>query len=256
MRKIFASLMRNIVKYRILLAILIASPVLAQSAPPPTPLTQPITQQPMQTPADQLRLGRGSLLRASMMSNAQPQVGSVSFFAVTPPEPRVLKKHDLVTIIVREESNSSSEGTNDLSKEANITAKLNEYFKFDPKEFTITSAIPTAPPGVDFNAKREIKGDASVDRKDVITLRITASVLDVKPNGTVVLTASKKIKIDDEEQYIIIAGICRAEDVSADNTILSTQLAELEMSKQHTGAVRDTTRRGWLTKLLDAVAPF
>ncbi len=235
---------------------LIAAPVLAQQGPPPTPLTQPINAIPVATPADQLRASRGSLLRAGMLSNAQPQVGSVSFFAVTPPEPRVLKKHDLVTIIVREESNYSSEGTTDLSKEASVNARLTEYFKFNPGDFRIEAAIPTVAPGVDLTATREMKGDAAIDRKDVLTFRVTASVLDVKPNGTVVLTASKKIKVDDEVQRIVIAGICRAEDVSADNTILSTQLSELEMEKTHTGAVRDNSRRGWLTKLLDGLNPF
>ena len=243
--------------YAFLFATFVASPIFAQSAPAPVPLTAAtVVQQPMPTPADQLRAGRGSLLRASMLNNAQPQAGQVGLFAVTPPEPRVLKKHDLVTIIVREESNYSSEGQTDLSKEASVNARLTEYFKVNPGEFTIEASVPTVAPGVDLTATREMKGDASVDRKDVITLRITASVLDVKPNGTVVLTASKKIKVDDEEQKVVIAGICRAEDVSGDNTILSTQLSDLEMAKTHTGAVRDGTKRGWLNKLLDGLNPF
>ena len=56
--------------------------------------------------------------------------------------------------------------------------------------------------------------------------------------------------------FAILTGICRAEDVNADNTILSTQLFDLQLQKNHTGAVRDATKRGWFLKVLDAVSPF
>ena len=48
----------------------------------------------------------------------------------------------------------------------------------------------------------------------------------------------------------------RAKYVLPDNTVLSTQLYDLELNKQHSGAVRDTTKRGWVPKLLDAINPF
>ncbi|MGH7176477.1 MAG: flagellar basal body L-ring protein FlgH, partial [Tepidisphaeraceae bacterium] len=59
-----------------------------------------------------------------------------------------------------------------------------------------------------------------------------------------------------EVQQFILTGICRAEDIDPDNTILSTQLFDLELSKSNTGAVRDTTKRGWVPRLLDMLNPF
>src|SRR5829696_8252907 len=61
-------------------------------------------QQPQQSPAEAYQRSGGSLLRASLASQpdaGQAPLASVSFFAVPEPEPRVIKKHDLVTIIVR-----------------------------------------------------------------------------------------------------------------------------------------------------------
>src|SRR5688500_670060 len=69
--------------------------------------------QPPQSPAEAYQRSGGSLLRATLASQsdaAQAPLASVSFFAVPEPEPRVIKKHDLVTIIVREESSFSSDG--------------------------------------------------------------------------------------------------------------------------------------------------
>jgi flagellar L-ring protein precursor FlgH len=71
-----------------------------------------------------------------------------------------------------------------------------------------------------------------------------------------VLQARQRIKTDDEEQTFILSGICRVEDITPDNSILSTQMFDKELTKTHKGAVRDTTKRGWIPKLLDVINPF
>jgi flagellar L-ring protein precursor FlgH len=78
----------------------------------------------------------------------------------------------------------------------------------------------------------------------------------VKPNGTLVLQGRKSIVTDDEVQKFLITGTCRAEDVTADNTVLSTQLKDFDLRKTHKGNVRNATRKGWAGKLLDALNPF
>ena len=89
-----------------------------------------------------------------------------------------------------------------------------------------------------------------------LTARITAEIVDVKPNGTMVLQARKRIKTDEEVEQFVLTGICRADDIIADNTILSTQLYDKAVNKTHTGAVRDTTKRGFVPRLLDVINPF
>ena len=78
----------------------------------------------------------------------------------------------------------------------------------------------------------------------------------MKPNGTMVLQARQHIKNDEEEQMMILSGICRVEDITPDNTVLSTQIYDKDVAKTNKGALRDTTKRGWVPKLLDAVNPF
>jgi flagellar L-ring protein precursor FlgH len=221
-------------------------------------------QQP-QTPAradtaSLMHKSGGSLLQATLASApdpAQARLRDVSFFGVPEPEPRTIKKHDLVTIVVREESAFSSKGTADLKRETDIEAKLEEWIKLKLSNFEIQGgAAGPNPPSIKFTGKREFKGDGEVDRTDSLTARITGEVLDVKPNGTIVLQARKQIRTDEEVQQFILTGICRAEDVNADNTVLSTQLFDLQLQKNHTGAVRDATKRGWFLKFLDAVSPF
>lgn len=208
-----------------------------------------------------LRQNGGSLLRASLAAQADPgqaKLTDVSFFAVAPPEPKVVRKHDLVTIVVREESQFNSEATTDFSKEADVEAAIEEFIrlKFHQGIELKGGAIGAEPPSIRMGGSREFKGEGTVDRRDRILTRITAEVLDVKPNGTLVLQARGRTRHDEEEQEFVLSGICRVEDITADNTVLSSQLFDMSLEKRTKGTVRQATRRGWGGKLLDAVSPF
>lgn len=208
-----------------------------------------------------LQRNGGSLLRASVATAAadptKPRPAGVSFFAVAEPQPRTIKKHDLVTIIVREESEASAKATTDLKKNADISALLQQWIKLSPSNFAIKGGAqgPT-PPGVQATADRNFKGEATADRTDSFTMRVQAEVIDVKPNGNLVVQATKHVKWDDEDQYFTLSGTCRAEDVTADNSVLSTQLINLDVVKKTSGAVRDTSKRGFIPKILDKINPF
>jgi flagellar L-ring protein precursor FlgH len=220
------------------------------------------TTQPAASPTEAYQRSGGSLLRASLAAQSDPgraPLSSVSFFTVPEPEPRTLKKHDLVTIIVREDSQFTSDGSTDFKKEATYDAAIDEFININKllTELQLVGGGVTDPtPSISMSGTRDFKGEGTVDRRDTFTMRVTAEVVDVKPNGTLVLQARQRIVTDEEEQEFVLSGICRAEDVSADNTVLSTQLFDKELKKSHKGAVRQATRRGWLSKLLDVVNPF
>ncbi len=111
-------------------------------------------------------------------------------------------------------------------------------------------------PQIKGSGERKFEGDGEVKRRDQFIGRLTAEILDIKPNGTLVLSARKFIKTDDEEQTFELTGVCRTRDINADNTVLSTQLADLTVRKTHKGAVRDTTKRGIAPWLTDKINPW
>ena len=222
--------------------------------------TQPANNSAAERAGVMMRKTNGSLLQAQLASQpdpAQVKPAQVSFLAVPEPEPKLLRRHDLLTIIVNEQSAFSSKSTKDTDKQAAFDAKVDSFVKFDLKHFSILG-LPQAtnPTEAKMSSERSFKGDGSVDRSDSLTARITAEVVDVKPNGTIVLQARKRIRTDEEEQQFILTGTCRAEDVTPDNTIVSTQLYDLELQKNHKGDVRNATKRGLIPKLLDFINPF
>jgi flagellar L-ring protein FlgH len=212
------------------------------------------------SPAELMQLNSGSLLRASLAAAPDPakaRLAGVSFFSVPDPEPKVIKKHDLVTIIIREDSQMTTDGKSDLKKSADLDASLDEWVSANFKNFAIQGGGEGSnPPSVKMSGTRNLKGEAKLERTDRFLARITAEVVDVKPNGTFAVQARKLIKKDDEEQEFILTGICRGGDVTPDNTVLSSQVYNLALITNHKGAVRDTTKRGFIPKLLDFINPF
>lgn len=243
-----------------LLMFLVASPCRAQTgaAPagepgdaPPARTAGPTA--PPRNPAELLRESGGSLLRASLAAGPGDarSLNATSFFAVPAPEPRVIRRHDLVTVIIREQSEFSADGSTETKRDAKLQAQINQFIKLNWENFAIENAIGDTKPKIDVSGKRDFSGEGTVERTDSFTARITAEVVDVKPNGNVVLAARKRIVTDSEERVFLLAGIARAQDITADNTVLSTQLYDLDVRQQNAGAVRAATERGAVPRLLD-----
>jgi flagellar L-ring protein precursor FlgH len=193
---------------------------------------------------------------ANSLTEPPANYAAASSMAVPKKQPRTLKQHDLVQIIVREESQATTTGLTDLQKSSDLDAKVDSYVKLNLSKLSLDGKTPAITPEIKGEFSRNLKGQAQVDRTDTLTARIGAEVLDIKPNGTIVLQARKHIKTDDEEQEFVLTGVCRAEDVSPDNTILSNTLSDLDVRKSTKGAARDTTKRGWIPRLLDFANPF
>ncbi|HWE04351.1 MAG TPA: flagellar basal body L-ring protein FlgH [Tepidisphaeraceae bacterium] len=202
----------------------------------------------------------GSLMKASLAVQTDPakaKLVQLGYFAVPEKEPKILKKHDLVQVIIREESAATSKAQNDLQKNVELQAQVAQMFKLKLGSGSLYGLpTPTNPAGLDVTGARTFHGQGEMDRSDTLNARITAEILDVKPNGVLVLQARKRIKTDDEDQLFILTGSCRAEDIGSDNTLLSTQLYDLTIQKNSKGDVRQSTERGYLPKLLDFVNPF
>jgi len=178
-----------------------------------------------------------------------------SWIATKPKDPPTYKVNDLLTIIVREQSKYESEAELETEKQYDIKSDLDAFIKFTAGGVGAT-AFRRGKPTVDYKFKSKLEGEGDASRKDKLTTRITAKIVDVKPNGNLVIEAKRRVQHDDELYMIALTGICRKDDVTADNTILSTQLANTDITVKTEGALRDSTRRGWIPKLLDLLRPI
>jgi flagellar L-ring protein precursor FlgH len=183
----------------------------------------------------------------------------MSMFAIAPAEERLFVVHDLVQIVVRETSVAKSSQSLDTKKEADLDWSIPRSPQLELLallEAQISAGRTTDRPALELQYNNEFKGDGQYERKDDLTARVTAEVIEILPNGNLVLEARTTILTDKEEQVITVTGTCRADDVTPANSVLSNQLHDLRIEKQHKGELRTTNERGFIGKVLDAIFSF
>ncbi len=178
---------------------------------------------------------------------------SNSLTAVPTAEPRKFNKQDLITIIIRERSNATLTSSLETEKEVTLEAAVNAFPKIKSGQIKPSNG-PL--PRVDVESKNEFEGEADYQRRDTVDIELQARVIDIKPNGNLVLEAHKFIKNDDEELTVTVTGTARPDDITFDNRVLGTQLAQLRVNKSHEGELRKTTKKGIFTQVLEFLINF
>lgn len=185
-------------------------------------------------------------------------VEDVSLTYIPEPEIRTYQKHDIITIIIDEVSSQTSSQSLETEKESRSRVELNAVIDllklFELRVQTNPRFSNESLLGA--RGRREFTGEGDYERKDKFSARITATVLEVKPNGSLVLEAQKRIQKDDEIQTLVIAGLARTEDITTQNTILSSQLANLSLAVENEGDLKKASEKGVITEFFDMLFAF
>lgn len=194
--------------------------------------------------------------RTSQKDGAYISARKASWISMAEPAPKGFRVHDLVTIMVHEVSKHSTKADTKSERSYAVDAKLEDWLKFSGYDLKPNLALASGDPKIKFSSEQEFEGKGDVKREDSLSARIQAEIIDVMPNGNLLLEAIHTVSTDNDTTTITLTGICRSNDVGIDNTLLSSQLHNLNVTKSHKGLVRDATRRGWLLRLVDALSPF
>lgn len=108
--------------------------------------------------------------------------------------------------------------------------------------------------GTDFS--NNFAGEAKSDRSGQVTASIAARVTEVLPNGNLSLFGRRAMKVNNEVQYITVAGIVRPQDISANNRVKSTYLADSRIEYYGKGALADKQQPGWGVRIIDNIWPW
>jgi len=172
-----------------------------------------------------------------------------------------VREHDLVTIVIRENNSATTSLETEYEKE--FAAKLEI-----PKAFNIKSTkggkgltyepltATSKKPEMDIKAGRSHEGEGEIKHKETFEARITAEVIEVLPNGTLMLEARKRVTIGEERSELILTGRIRPQDIKEGNTVDSDRVADSHIQYRPKGAVGDANKRGWLHRLFDFVNIF
>jgi flagellar L-ring protein FlgH len=154
---------------------------------------------------------------------------------------------DVLTIKITEASKVDNKAKRDLQKDTNRTntwdGKIGNFA--DLGDF-----------GLSANSSNRLNGKA--DYKDERTFEdaITVTVVDIQPNGNLVVMGIRSRNIGGDTQIIEASGIVRPSDITYDNTIKSTQVADFRLLSRNGGVAAPYTKPGWIGSIFDFVWPF
>jgi flagellar L-ring protein FlgH len=174
-----------------------------------------------------------------------------------PPEAehRELQLHDIVTVLVDYKSQLQSDGDANSKKTATFSAVLSDWLKFDGKNL-IPAPQNNGDPKIAGNLTSQYKTEADLKQNDALTFKIACHVVDVRPNGNLVLDGRRIVRIDDEMWEQALTGEVRRQSIGPDRTVRIDDVALPNISVRKKGFVHDGINRGWFTKWYDEWKPF
>lgn len=156
---------------------------------------------------------------------------------------------DLVTIIISESTSASNRASTETDKSLNTDGELS----VDGFLQWIAGFPDTIAPIEDltFTPSEEFSGEGRVSTTGSFTTRLTATVVDILPNGNLVIEGVRAIEIGEDSATLMLIGVIQESDLTIDNTVMSNQIAELEITYESEGIIADRQHDGILSRIFN-----
>jgi flagellar L-ring protein precursor FlgH len=181
---------------------------------------------------------------------------------------RAKRVGDIVTIVVSETAsltNTLDLKTNKESKagiEGFLSNIVNQFITGIPNTLlgrlqknTNSIVIPSLP-SLPVSGANCYTGGGEINNKQTFSARSAVQVIDVLPNGNLVVEGTREISFSKERQFVSLHGIIRPYDILPDNTVLSSNVADAQIQVVSEGTLTDAQKKGWLLRLNDKINPF
>lgn len=190
--------------------------------------------------------------KASYNANSLWRSGSRSFFK----DQRAMKVGDILTVIVEITDKAS---INNKSKSNRVSNRNVGIDKLGGVEILAKKLLPKgANPAslVGYGSTSSAEGSGSVNRNEKLVTKIAAIVTQKLPNGNLVIEGRQEVRVNYEVREMMIAGIVRPEDISAQNRIHISKIAEARISYGGRGHITDVQKPPTGHEMLDILLPF
>ena len=185
----------------------------------------------------------------SEMQKSKPASGAI--YSTSSPglfsaDKRAHKIGDILTVQLSETFSSTKSVSSQTSKEDAIGAEVGP-----------TGVLRNfAGIGGNMSKSNTFKGSGSASQSNSLTGFISATVVNVYPNGNLEIKGQKRLRLTDGSEYIRLSGIVRPQDISATNTVSSNLIAEAQIEYVGSGTLSNESKPGWGSRLFRALSPF
>jgi flagellar L-ring protein precursor FlgH len=174
---------------------------------------------------------------------------------------RARRVGDILTVLLEEETDGEKESETSISKSSETAIANPTLFGTTP-QFNLPSQLPLANTSnnslaFDLSSENAFDGQGDSDLKNKLTGNISVSVVEILPNGNMVIRGEKVITINQGNEYIRVSGIVSPRDIGYDNSVSSIRIADAQIAYVGDGPTNDANVMGWLSRFfVSALMPF
>jgi flagellar L-ring protein FlgH len=159
---------------------------------------------------------------------------------------RATRVGDVLTIILAERTNASKSNAANTDRAGNIG--------LTPPTTGPLSAI--SPSDVNMSGQQSFKGKGNAAQSNALSGEITVTIAALYPNGTMLVRGEKLLTLNRGDERVQVSGIIRSADISTDNRVLSSRVADAHILYTGKGEVARASQQGWLQRFFSRISPF
>jgi len=228
-----------------------------QSLPPPKAFPQSWRQDAL--PAQHDKLGETSLHPKSMPS-IRPASQMTSLWSVSPKslfgDRRAGKLGDLLTVEINIDEEAKWQNSTSTSSSSDRNMKISSFFGLPEWTKNVLPGGASLTPAVDTSSANTQAGQGNITRKEKLTLRLAARIVEVLPNGYLRLLGRQEVMVNNELRYLHVSGIIRTADISRLNAITYDKIADARIFYGGRGQISRAVDKKSGNKFLDKILPF
>jgi flagellar L-ring protein FlgH len=184
--------------------------------------------------------------------NSLWQPGARTFFR----DQRARRVGDILKVVIKIEDKADMKNKTDQSRGAQDSAKAPKALGFERKLRNVFPKAIDPANLLDITNSNKTNGEGTIARKETIQTQIAAVVTQILPNGNLVVNGSQEIRVNYELREVTVSGIVRPEDISADNSVQSDQIAEARIIYGGRGNITNMQQPRIGTQIIDIISPF
>lgn len=219
--------------------------------PPPMSEVKDPTRDPNYAPLS-WPMPAGKAPPSEQYANSLWQPGSRAFFR----DQRAARVGDILRVRIK--INDKAQIGNETERKRDNTENLEMPTVFGVQELLVRPLPRIADPTrlLDTTSNTNTKGKGTIKRQDTVDTMVAASIIQVLPNGNYVIDGKQEIRVNYDVREVSIKGIVRPQDITTDNTVDSTQVAEARIVYGGRGQLMDVQQPRWGSQVVEALSPF
>jgi flagellar L-ring protein precursor FlgH len=163
---------------------------------------------------------------------------------------RAMRPHDLISVVVQESLAAETDGTVKGSRASSASSSISSLIGALKSGNALQNLLNQ-------NSASALNAAGTSATNSSLTTTLGGQVVDVLPNGMLVIEAARQVEFSQQTQTIVLRGLVRPEDISQENQVLSTAISSLELEVKGKGIVNDSTyRQNPLVRLIERILVF